>query len=363
MNRILSILAVVIFQVPAFGAVAGTPRISVLSVPGNTPGASDIASVLERHLKNIPVKVDVSEAETLPSTFEEWIKASGKAAKESPGTVGLFGYHCNEQVCRLFIVDYRSRAVTQLATDIDKNAPNAASASIVAAIREALLGPLFPELERLRNEAEQPGPPHVSLESSGWWKSPSEDMRRISDAWNVTSRPWIWLEVGYQGDCPYPVSQPQNGFFVGVGLEHRKRIGTALSIGWLGIREGESTVGTVRLHRLTSSFAVRVIFAVGKAHVVIAPSVRLDTVFVERLPISRKSSHSTALEIQVGGLTTWHLPIMRRLEVVVGAGVLGTVLARDHGLDNAGIAYGDIIPASKIRLIWIAGIAWSPSGH
>jgi hypothetical protein len=352
---ILAVIAISFFTA-SNNARAGQPRIAVMSAPKITPKAEEVILVLEEHLSETEIAVEPWDAESLPASEEEWLSQAEKAAKATPGTVALIGYECGDKVCRLLLVEPRSGAIVEVPVKVPEHEDLTVAFAIAATAREALLGPLFPELERLVRHGESPSPPPPSPDSI-WLQPPAEKEKRLGAE---PERPWLWLEGGYHGDHPHPSDSPIHGPWLGVSIEPIRIIGICLSVGWLGIREGETPIGTVATHRLSTSLALRIILSLGPAHIAIAPIGRFDVVFSKTDPLSGPTSTDTKLEIQAGGVTTWHLPLTNRLEAVVGAGVLASLLSRSYRIENAGSADQEAIPASVLSIFWLAGISWSP---
>ncbi|MCP4606618.1 MAG: hypothetical protein GY847_39930 [Proteobacteria bacterium] len=363
MNRIgFIILALVAFSV-LFEGVAhaeGQPRVVIISAPGVKPAVNEVIDILAEHLSELDIMVEPWEADTHPEDKGEWLNAASQAATAVPGTVACFGYQCNEKTCWMFVIEPRNKALVELPVQVPKHRDLTVAFALAATARETLLGPLFPELERLVRHGENPGPPPPSPDSI-WLRPPLEEERK-----HITepNRPWLWVEGGYHGDYPYPKGHPKshpiNGPWAGIAIEPRKSLGAALSVGWLGIQEGRVGSGTVETNRLTTALALRIIFALGPAHITIAPVGRLDVRFVKIDPFESKAKHRSEVEIHAGGLSTWHLPLTTRLEAVVGAGVLASLLNKDYTIDSQDQENEKAISASVLRLIWLAGVSWSP---
>lgn len=335
---------------------AAQPRVAVLSVPNATPPAKNVVHVIAEQLFELDIAIEIVGATTQPKTPTAWIQQGEKAAEEAPGTIALFGYQCDDTVCRLFIVEPRQKAFVEIPVKIPTHDELSASFALAATARESLLGPLFPELRRLVLQGKNPAPPPPSPESQ-WLKPPMEGKRKTL---KTPARPWLWLETGYQGDHPHPEGKPVHGPWIGAVFEPRKSVGVHVSLGWLGIREREIGSGKITLNRLTSTVGVRIIFPLGPAHIALAPTARLDTVFANIDRTGGSETTDVKLEIQAGGVTTWHLPLTSRVEVIVGAGVFASLLSHDYGIKTEYKSTERVIPASTLHLFWVAGVAWSP---
>ncbi len=358
MNQRLSIFVVLLLLVPVTVA-AGEARIAILSVPDCDPTPHDVVDMLVEQLASFEVTVASFDVDVFPTGQDQWVDAATLAGSMKPGMIALFGYTCTEAICRLFIVEHRRK--TQLEVPVKVRRGKASSdkvRALAATIREALLGPLFPELKRLSLVGEDL--PHSSSTTKDiWWKLPLEDKKR---ALAETRRPALGIDGGYHGETDFHHGGTTEGAWVGVQYEPRKRIAVGLSIGWLGIQEATGSAGTVKTHRLTTLMTASFSFPIGPATISVAPAVRFDTVFAQTNPTGSAETTNTELEIQLGAMTVWHLPMIEDLEAIVGVGLLASVLSHDYGIASAGPAYDDMIPASVLRLFWIVGVAWSPLG-
>lgn len=340
--------------VPFAARAADRARAVVAAQPGASPKANDVAAALEDQLgeSDIPLDVALRELPAAPANRGEWIRLAKGVHAEAAGTVALLGYACEDTRCRVTVVEPRRGSFVELPVDAE---PQSATAAIASVMREALIGTLLPEIDRLVAEGERPTPPPTV--AGTWLKPPLEEERKRPEA---PPRPWLWLEGGYHGDYGHPDGKPIHGPWLGLVFEPRKMVGAALCVGWLGIEEDRIDPGTATVHRFTTALALRVIFSLGPAHVAVAPVGRLDVTFVDLEPVGRAGSSWSDLELQAGGLTTWHLPLTPRIEAVVGAGVVASILAKEIGIYGA---YGQqevVVQASVLRLWWLAGIAWSP---
>ncbi|MDJ0765184.1 MAG: hypothetical protein QNJ97_19545 [Myxococcota bacterium] len=337
-------------------ASASEPRIAVVATPTQAPQAREVKAVLAEHLFETGIVVTEVALDVLPQETHQWVALANKVASEEAGTIALVGYACGEKKCRLIAVDPKSDTVVHLPVAVPDHGDFDAAFAIAATAREVLLGPLMPELDRLAHHGANPSPPPPSPDSI-WTKPPLEAARTTP---SETFHPWLWVTGGYQGDHAHPDGQPNHGPFLGVMFEPKKSLGIDLSVGWLGFREANVSTGTVHLNRITAALALRVLFSLGPARVALAPIGRLDVVFAHIDPTAASTRVDVDLEVQAGGITTWHLPISHGLEAVVGAGVVASLVSRGYAIDTAETEKETAIPAPIMRLLWVAGIAWSP---
>jgi hypothetical protein len=358
MNQRLFVFTVLLFLVPV-SAAAGEARIALLSLPDWDPPPDAVADVLVEQLASLEVTVDSFDVDAFPASPDQWVDAAILAGRVKPGMIALFGYTCTEAICRLFIVEHRQKTQLEVPVKVPKGKTSSETVRALAAtIREALLGPLFPELKRLSLVGEDLLASSSTTEDI-WWKLPLEDKQKSMDE---TRRPALWIDGGYHGETAFHRGGTTGGAWVGAQYEPRKRIGVGLSIGWLGIQEATGPAGTVKTHRLTTLMSASFSFPIGPATISVAPALRFDTVFAQTNPTGSAETTDAEFEIQLGAMAVWHLPIIEDLEAIVGVGLLASVLSHDYGIGSAGPAYDDMIPASVLRLFWIVGVAWSPLG-
>jgi hypothetical protein len=356
MKRYLAILAALLITAPAAGPVVADvlPRIVLLYTSKTQPPVEEVKQILVEHFEELDMTVALSvrEIERLPRTRREWYLNADKASS-APGTLAVFGYRCERRHCRLYIVVSHKRSFVEI--PVRPRQKSDQNLSVASTIREALLGPLMPELDRLVKEGRKPKKP-VSPDKA-WARPPYEKERRASA---VQRRPWLWLEGGYHGDHPHPKGQPIHGPWMGVEMEPTPIAGVSVSLGWLGVRRAEAEGGQIRIHRLTPAVAVRLIVPVGPARLALAPVARLDAAFYQFDHVGQDDTRETRFELQVGGMATWHLPMIPRLCAVVGAGVLVSVINEQAEVVGSAGQTETAIPASVVRLAWTIGIAWSP---
>jgi hypothetical protein len=313
--------------------------------------------MLGEQLVSLGVVVEAFDVDVFPAGPDQWVDAATTAGNMKPGMLALFGYTCTDAVCRLFVVEHRRKTQLEVPVKIRGEKTSSEKVRVLAAtIQEAVLGPLFPELKRLSLVGGDL-PSFSSSTENIWWQLPAEDPKR---ALAETPRPNLWIDGGYHGETAFHRGGTTGGLWVGAQYEPRKRIGVGLSIGWLGMQEATAPVGTLKTHRLTTLMSASFSFPIGPAHIAVVPAIRFDTVFVQTDPTGGVVTSNAELEIQLGAMTVWHLPIIESLEAIVGVGLFASVLSHDYGIDSAGSAYDDMIPASVMRLFWIVGVAWSP---
>jgi len=338
------------------GADDDAARVVLLDVVDQVPSADAVREILAAQLASVGVGVDVVSADELPETSGEWAAQASSAGKR-PGTLALLGWACEEGDCELTVAETRSGAVAEIPVEPaegveEPGGDRALAFAIAATSREAVVGSLLPELGRLASEGRKPSPP-----------PPTGD--RVPQAYYPRSgpgargvRPWLWIEGGYFGEHPYPQGRPLHGPWLGLALEARRYVVPALSFGWLGVQRASNEAGEVSSYRLPVAFELRIALPVGPATFSIAPVGRLDTVFATADPVGpRGQSSQVELELHVGGRTSWNLPLPGGIEIVLGAGILGTLLGHDYSVDGR-----RAIVASTLRFGWWIGVAWGPGG-
>jgi len=363
MNRLHVAISVIIFSLifSVNTVLAEEPaRIVLLNVDDNIPNAEDVAEVLRRHLEPVGVWVDIIMAKQLPENESQWRDIAKEIAGDEPGTLAFLGWKCGGSYnldCNLFVIETIRFSVVEIPVrprQLTKNdQKNSVSYALAATIRETIWGGLFDELNRLVAEGEQPSdPPPIGA------RIPRPNIVENNEIKLAeTTRPQFWLEGGYQGDYPYPGGNPMHGPQLGIALSPGKNVVPSVGIGWLGVRKEENNTGLIRVHRFPASVAIRIIFPVGLAMFSIAPIARLDIVFVDINPHGlHDNSTQTELEFNIGGMTTWNLPLsLNKLEIVLGFGILATVIGHDYKVENV-----VTVPSSKFRIVWSIGFAWSP---
>lgn len=355
MYHYLPMLIALLISVSAGPVTAkALPRIVLFHTSKTHPPVEEVQQAVVEHFNELDMVVEVAtlELEEFPRTRREWFLNADKAS-EKPGTLAVFGYLCERRSCRLYVVVSHKRSLVEL--PIRPRQKTDQALAVASTIREALLGPLLPEVDRLVKEGRKPKKP-VSPEKA-WTRPPYEKERRTPA---VKRRPWVWLEGGYHGDHPHPQGHPIHGPWLGVEMEPTPIAGISVSLGWLGIRRAEAGGGKVRIHRLTPTLAVRLIIPVGPAHLSLAPVARFDAAFIQYEPVDPSDRSETRFELQIGGMAAWHLPLIPRLSAIVGAGVLVSVNAEHVEVTGAAGQPEIAMPASVVRMIWTAGIAWSP---
>ena len=334
---------------PRGARAADRVRVVLLDAPEVTPAAEAVRERLRAQLEPVAVDVDLLALEAPPADAAELARLAGEAGRARPGTLALITWSCPPGGgCELTAVEPARGGRTAIPIERPGQSDEERAFAVTATARELLVGTLLIELERVAAEGADPSePPPVEA------RSPSA----VQDgAPQRPARPWLFVEGGYHGEYPHPGGGPVHGPFVGLAIAPRPYVAPALTVGWLGVRSESVPAGEAATHRLPVSLAVRLTFDLGAASFCLAPVGRVDTVFAradERGP--GDESGDTFVEIHLGGVTSWHLPFPGNVEAVVGAGVLATVLG--EGVD---VGATRALDASSVRIVWSAGIAWSP---
>jgi hypothetical protein len=332
-------------------------RAVLLSVPGNTPSAEAVKIPLAEHVARVEVAVDIVKREALPASDAEWKALAREQAAAMPGTLAVFGWRCEGGACDLFVAEARTAAVARIPVEPADRAQaeneERLAFALAATAREALWGGLLLEMNRLADEGAHPKPPPPSGQRLPEPYSGSVEAGGLARA----HRPWLWFEGGYHGEYPHPQGRTLHGPFLGIALSPGKNIVPVVRAGWLGMARGDGANGVVDAYCFPIELELRVAFPVGPAMFSIAPVGRVDLVVANANPVGpRGESTSVGTDLQVGGMTTWHTPLPGgALQALVGVGVLATIIGNDLEID------GEVeVPASKLRIVWSAGLAWSP---
>jgi hypothetical protein len=333
---------------------APAQRVVVLSAPQSEPAADHVVKILRDHLSDLDVDVQKWEVEAVPQNADGWIEAASRAAAEKPGTLALFGYLCESSVCRLIVVEPHERALAEIPVKIPEHGDLTLAFAIAATAREALVGSLLPEMDRLVRQGQNPAPPPPSANMVWMTRAP-----KVDPGWGTGPRfanPLLWIEGGYNGEYAHPQGHPIHGPWIGSALAPREMIEVALWTGWLGMAKSEIAYGEVTAQRIPVSLSFRLVFSLGPARVTLAPVGRMDVVFVRRNPSrpAESSTESTELEFHAGGMTAWYLPLPLGFDVMIGVGVYWTLYAKDQKIEG-----NTAMEASALRLSWVMGASWS----
>lgn len=333
------------------------PQVVFIAVPEKTPAADEVMAIFEKHLLEVDIAVDTVflPVKKAPRGPAGWMRQAATTS-DRVGIVAVFGYQCGPRRCHLYVMDPKRMTYLKLPIQLPESGDVSTAFAVAATAREALLGPLYPEMKRLAGEGAAPMPPR-SAPSRVWLKSPYETSPRPR---MPSPRPWLWLEGGYVGDYPHPDGFPLHGPWLGIGLEPAELLGIHLSLAWLGIRKAEVGEASARVHRLVSALSVPLVLRVGTARISLAPVVRLDAAFATIDNVGDDPQSRTMFELQAGGLTVWHLPLTRGVEILIGAGILVSVMSEAVEIALTENRRETAIPPSTLRLTWLMGLSWSP---
>ena len=350
------VLVIVVFACrQAVAEEAKLPRVVVYHLAGSTPNLDILLPRLTAELSEagMEIELDGMELAEFPKTDEAWLQAVRNRTADAR-TVAALSYECAD-VCTARLIQLRSRAVVSISykrfDDLEKR-----TKSTAATLREILLGPLVGELRRLASEARRPSAPGNS--AAVLLQSPFESDRRKNTA---EVPPKLWLEGAYQGDYPHPSGRPLNGVCLGVEFDPAAMLGLSLHLGWLGSGRTEVDGASIGLQRMTGDLTVRLVFGLGPARIGIGAIGRLDLVFsnVDN-PADFADVSDRYLEVHVGGITTWHLPLPGGVNLIIGAGLAASVLSREVTYTGVSGNPSTGLPASTLRMIWTVGAAFSP---
>ena len=279
-----------------------------------------------------------------------------KQIKRPFGTVAILVLSCNRKRCEMTVFPPKGNFHAQVTIAKSDKDREARVTAVVASLRECLLGPLLPELKRLEGEGRSPSLPPAAA-NAVLLKSPFDAARKEAPPF----RPWFWLSGGYQGDHPHPGGHPIHGPFIGVDIMPTNLLGVGLAVGWLGVRRADAAGASASIQRVNTNLALRLLFPIGPAKISISALGRVDTAIVEmNHGGDHGDEHDTRLELSIGGITMWHLPLPKGLNVWVGAGVLVSLIAKPVEVYVTQTDTETAINASTVRMIWSAGIAFSP---
>lgn len=331
-------------------------RIVLVVAPESAPDGDAVRSILAEHLSRVEVAVEIAARDALPGTEREWAAAARELAAGRPGTLAVFGWSCEATACDLFAVETRSGGFARVPVkpvEQDDGVDVDVAFAIAATVREAVWGGLLLEMNRLAEEGARPAAPPPSGERMPEPYKGSFDAGGLARA----HRPWFWLEGGYRGEYPYPRGDVLHGPALGFALSPGKNVVPVLCVGWLGMELADNESGSASAHRFPLELELRIAFPVGPAMFSIAPVGRVDLVVATENPAGpRGESTSVDVELHVGGMTTWHMPLPGgEVEALVGVGVLAGIIGRDLEIDETRAT-----PAAALRVVWSAGVSWSP---
>ncbi len=352
-----SLIFLMSFLVCGGAFCAEEARVVLIVIPTEEPAPDRVQEILQEHLGDVQVRVDVTEREALPDTPGHWIEIGANQAAKEPGTLAIFGWRCEEKTdCTLYMVDTGSgsfAAIPVRPDDMEDHDSERIAFALAATARESIWGAMFPVMRRLIDEGKNPKAPALR-----WQREPGPYIGDGDSAGQVKDkRPWMWLEWGYHGEYPHPTGQSLHGPWVGAALSPGKNLVPFLQIGWLGLQSGQNEQGVVKTHRFPISLALRIYVPIGPAMFSVAPVGRVDFVIAKSDPIGpRGESTGMKIEVHAGAATTWHLPLPSgKVEAVIGMGALATILGHDYKVDGQ-----SAVAASGVRFIWMVGMAWSP---
>jgi hypothetical protein len=333
-----------------------TSRVVLITTPQTAPDGEAVRAILAAHLSRVEVDVDVAVRESMPSSEREWTLAAKDEAADRPGTLAVFGWRCEADACDLFAAETRSGGVARIPVrpiEHDDGEDTDLAFAIAATVREAVWGGLLLEMNRLAEEGARPDSPPPSGERMPEPYKGSFEAGGLARA----HRPWFWLEGSYHGECPYPRGDILHGPAIGFALSPGKNVVPVLRVGWLGMEIADNERGAVSAYRFPFELELRVAFPVGPAMFSIAPIGRVDLVVATADPAGPRSESTTVdAALHVGGMTTWHMPLPGgKVEALVAVGVLATIIGQDLEIDGVGA-----VPSAKLRVVWSAGVSWSP---
>ena len=320
---------------------------------------NEVKARVESETAELSLKTVVTVVETPSSSKheEDW-PTLVKTVEKPFGTVAIVGLTCHRRRCSLTVMPPKGSYYARIVVKKSEDDRDARVTAVASTIRETLLGPLLPEMKRLDSEGRNPSPA-PNRPDGMLLKSPFESTRK---AVLTEERPWLWLSGGYHGDHPHPGGHPIHGLFIGVDVIPTTFLGLGIQMGWLGIRRSELDTASASIHRLDTTFALRLLFPIGPAKISISALGRLDAAFVKMTHGGdHPSEKDTRLEVEIGGITMWHLPLPKKLNAWVGAGVLVALYSQEVEVYVDADSKETAIDAATVRMIWCAGVAFSPT--
>ncbi|NLN61654.1 MAG: hypothetical protein GX146_02075 [Myxococcales bacterium] len=337
-----------------------TPRIVLLENTPNSPSAEAVGTYLQTGLGPLQISVEVVAPDVFPASQDDWERALSQHSKTQPGLLALYGWNCVSATrCNLFFIEARNQGLVVLpirvaAPESDQDPAVSLGPSLAAAIRETLHSDLLRNVDRVATAAQ--GSDLAALFAAPETADEADDKSTETDTApnDLPSGRRFALDGGYGGAFPYPDNGAVNGARMGVVWQLNPYVAPALHIGWMGMRHAASSVGKVRSSMFPTEVAMRVFVPVGAARISLAPTMRMDASLVRSKPKGSRREFSGAFELLLGGMVNWHVPMPHpRLELVLGAGCLATVVGKKKSIEQQ-----VLLERSPFSVAWNAGITW-----
>ncbi|MCU0664464.1 MAG: hypothetical protein MUC50_19310 [Myxococcota bacterium] len=322
-------------------------RIVIAAPYESNPSVETLAAALSMELSRVGLMAAV-EARRVGNLFQDEVTVDDLVKSEykaAPGLIAVVGFACDLDECRIVIGQPRSRSSYRIRIGIDSQRQEQTSIALAATLREAFLGPLLPEMERLAREQKRIDQEPLSTSL----RDPPTSSSRGGALW-----PWVTAELSYHGAYMEGATSVLHGPALGLSMTPRSYFALALTLGWLGIDNAQGANGTIETHRLAISVAARAIFGLGQAVLVIAPTLRTDAVYAEILPRGGSLTHTSDLDLLGGLEILWSLPMpVKHLGITLGASLLGSLVAHSYSIGDEQIAQ-----RPSFSVAWRAGLTY-----
>lgn len=331
-------------------------RVVLAASAQSVPAAETLAAMLSLELSRagVFIVVEARRHDRLELNEAEIERLAEKEAQAEPGLIAVVGFGCELELCRVLIEHPRSHSSFEIQVTVNPKVPHQATQALAVTLRDALIGPLLPEMERLARVAATTGPPPPPNITNAALASEAQDDAPPRPNSGISTWPWLLTELSYHGAYMGSSSALLHGPLAGVIILPRDYLGLALTVGWLGIDKAKGSTGSVATHRLSTALATRFIFELGSATMALAPILRLDSVYAQFRPLSAHSSRQTELDLLAGLDLTWTLPLpIEHLGVCLGAGLLGSLVAHSFSINGETIQ-----ERPDFSLTWRAGLTY-----
>lgn len=326
-------------------------RIIILAPAHSIPPAQMLAAALSLEFSQAGVFVEVEAREDRSLTLDplEIERLAKQESQTELGLIALAGYSCDPKQCRILIEHPSSDSSCNIRMPVTSDHT---AFFLAESLREALLGPLLSELDRLAHATKQAGPPQQPTRHSQ--TSLEEPMQARAEPKGSAIWPWLSTELGYQGAYFGGATSSLHGPALALTITPRSTFALALSASWLGLDRGKGVNGEVETHRLAMTLGARALFNRKSAVFAIAPILRLDSVYATFTPKVGPRSSPFDLELLGGLELLWFLSLpVENLSIVLGAGILGAIATKSYSINGE-----TIVPRPGFSVTWCGGLSY-----